>query len=327
MIVFLFVLFNLEEFCTLVNEMDSGELNLGTGILLSKSGSKLPLLGYGTYLCTDDIAAYSVRMALEEGYRHIDTAEFYENHEGVRAGIEASGIPRNEIFITDKFRPGGVGDEVQKTYDDVINSFEVHCTKLGTDYVDLYLLHHAFPKSERLNQWRALVDLQKQGKIKEIGVSNWNISHIEEIKAANLPLPAVNQIEIHPFATQVPLISYLRENSIVPIAYSSLAPLSNWREGTDQHSLSSDLKVERQSKSTIINDMSSKYGVSEAQLLLRWALQHSYPILPKSSKLDRIQENKNLYHFTISEDDMIQLDGLDEDLVFAWPNKNPLHCP
>ena len=205
-----------------------------------KNGSKIPLLGYGTYLCTTEEAEHGVSVALAAGYRHIDTAEYYNNHEGIALAIDKSGIKREEIFITDKISPGGIFGQADRTYDETRELVLHNLKRLNTTYIDLFLLHHAFAKIERLNQYRALLDLQKDGFIKEVGVSNWNINHIEEIVAAGLPLPSANQIEIHPLCTQSTLISYLKSNGILPIAYSSLAPLSTWRTAEGQLSAKTD---------------------------------------------------------------------------------------
>ena len=186
---------------------------------------QMPLIGFGTYL---DVGYDAIRNAISAGYRHIDTAEYYQNEEAVGKAVRDSGILRSDFFITTKLAPGGFGSPF-KTYIQTIESFERSLKLLDFSYIDLYLIHHAFAKDERIEQWRALVDLQRQGKVRNIGVSNWNIKHIEEIKMAGLQLPSVNQIEIHPLCTQSDLVAYLRLNNIRISAYSSLAPLSTWR--------------------------------------------------------------------------------------------------
>ena len=174
-------------------------------------------------------AEAGVQIALQLGYRHIDTAQFYDNHEGVARAVELSGVDRGDIFITDKVSPGILFGQKEATFDDVKATFMTNMARLNTNYLDLYLLHHAYAKQERLNQYRALLDLQKEGFLRSVGVSTWNISHIEEIKQAGLPLPAVNQIEIHPLCTQSELVTYHVANGIATVAYSSLAPLAAWR--------------------------------------------------------------------------------------------------
>lgn len=186
-------------------------------------------------------------------------------------------------------------------------------------------------KDERINQYRAIVDMQKEGLIKNIGVSNWNIRHIEEIKAANLPLPAANQIELHPLCCAKELIQYMKENNILPIAYSSLAPCSDWRI-LPEHASGKPSLIETNATAftqykTLADNITKKYNITEAQMLLRWGLQHGYPILPKSTKTARILENASLYHFVLSDDDTSALDGLDCNLALAWSSVgNPLDC-
>lgn len=287
-------------------------------------GRSIPMIGLGTYLCSDETAKESVACALSNGYRHIDTAEFYNNHEGIAEAIADSGVNRSDIYITDKLSPGGVFGAPSKTYDDTITALKLHLNRLKTTYVDLYLVHHAFARDERINQYRAIVDMQKDGLVKDVGVSNWNISHVEEIKAAGLPLPAVNQIELHPLCTQTKLVAYLHDNGIVPVAYSSLAPAPTWRVEPGQ--LSSKEVDTIQPYEQLLLDMSSKYSVSIPQLLLRWAVDKGYPIIPKSSKSERIVSNTQLYHFSLAVDDIATLDGLDQDKCYAWPNANPLHA-
>lgn len=320
-------------------------VNLHSTIKLN-NGHLLPILGFGTYTCTDEEATNAVATALSLGYRHIDTAEYYNNHEAIAFGIKRSGIPRSDIFITDKVSPGGNHGTKEKSFDEIISTCKHHLKRLDTDYIDLYLLHHAYAKNERINQYRALLEMQRLGLVREVGVSNWNISHINEIKAAGLPLPAVNQIEIHPLCTQQPLIEYLRRHGVVPIAYSSLAPSSYWRVVPGQRSAkpttqsTEDVNASENKESSsvsaisdaltecgqLVAELGKKYDVSEAQILLRWAVQSGYPILPKSSKAERIKENANAFHFILSSEDMARLNALDRNTPFAWPSGNPLYC-
>jgi 2,5-diketo-D-gluconate reductase A len=203
-------------------------------------------------------------------------------------------------------------------------------TKLRTEYVDLYLVHHALSGPQyRLEQWRALCDLKKQGLCRHIGVSNWSKAHIEEVKAAGLDIPEVNQIEIHPLCAQRELVAYCIANGIIPVAYSSLAPASTWRTEPGQASSKEahHCTAETPLGKLIHGELVQKYNVSESQILLKWALQHGYPILPKSSKRERIIANTDLFGFEISASDMARLDALDENMPFAWPGMNPLECP
>lgn len=147
----------------------------------------IPAVGFGTYLCSDEEARQCVAHALKCGYRHIDTAEFYANHKGIAAGIADSGVPREEIFITDKVNPGGLFGQPGRSFDEIKAAMKTTLAQLDCGgYVDLFLIHHAGAKEQRLDQWRALVALQEEGLARNIGVSNFCIAHLEEIKVRNL---------------------------------------------------------------------------------------------------------------------------------------------
>jgi 2,5-diketo-D-gluconate reductase A len=316
----------------------SSELNKDSSVpFVHGNHSSIPLLGFGTYLSSQEEAESSVLHALNAGFRHIDTAEFYNNR--IAAAIQKSGLRREDIFITDKLNPGGIYGAKQKTYEDTQNLVLHHLTRLQTSYIDLFILHHAFAKEERLQQYQALLDLQKEGFIREVGVSNWNIHHLQELQTAQLPVPSANQIEIHPLCTQESLMKYCREQGIVPIAYSSLAPLSTWRIEPGQNSLKLQVLQGEENEQQLafnqafqkiqifLQELQQKYSKSSAQILLRWALQHRYPILPKSIKQERILENADLFDFMLEENDMNTLDSFDINIPFAWQRGNPLDCP
>lgn len=283
----------------------------------------MPTVGFGTYLCPEEDAKVAVQQAISAGYRHIDTAESYNNEVGVGEGIRMSGVLRSELYVTTKLFPGRFGTPF-KTYETTIAAFAESFDKLGLEYIDLYLIHHAFAKDERLDEWRALVDLQRSGKVKSIGVSNWGVKHLEEIRVAGLPMPVVNQIELHPLSTRTELVAYMREHGILPVAYSSLAPLSQWRADMPTKATPKDDSVSY--ASTVICSIASSKGVSAARVLLRWGLQHGYSVLPKSTHADRIRENLDLYSFQLSEEDMRSLDALNQNKVFAWPSIDPIDC-
>lgn len=290
-----------------------------------RDGGSIPIVGLGTYLCSVSEARSSTAAALAIGYRHIDTAEFYNNHEGIAKGIEDSGIPREEIFITDKLNPGGAFGQVGKTFDDTCETLHTHLSRLNTSYIDLYLLHHAFAKEQRLDQYRALIHLQSLGCIKHVGVSNFGIVHLEEIRSAGLPLPVVNQIEIHPVCTQQKLLEYMSMHEIIPVAYSSLAPLGQWRIEPTQGSAKKN-GVRCDEETGIIESIAARNKVSPAQVLLRWAIQKGFAILPKSSKPERVHENVDLFCFCLSEEDISLLDSLEKNQPMAWPSGNPINC-
>lgn len=304
----------------------------------------MPLLGFGTYLCSDTEAEEAVLNALQQGYRHIDTAEGYHNEAGVGRAIKRSGVPREDIFITTKLSPGGFGKH-EKTYQDTIDSFARSLAALDAEYVDLYLIHHAFASRERVNQWRALLAIQASGKARAIGVSNWGIKHLGELIDAGLPMPSVNQIEYHPMCTHPELLHFMKTHDIVPFAYSSLAPLASWREGkpgasakqsppeaSSKESTGEETPVISAEKKSlercnaVVDSISQKHHTSPAQVLLRWAVQQGVPVIPKSLHVERMVQNAGLFDWTLDETDMAELGGLNENRCFAWPIGDPINC-
>ena len=190
-------------------------------------------------------------------------------------------------------------------------------TLLQVDEIDLYLIHNPFAKENRLEQWEAMVELKKQGKVKNIGVSNYNVKHIQEIEMAGLEMPVANQIEIHPWhVVRTELAQYMDKHEIVPIAYSSLAPIPNWREGSQWNGKPEDMK----SGAIPCQNIADQYGVTVPQLFLKWAIQLGYPVLPKSVHYHRLKENLDLDHFTISRDDINAISNIakDEQQCLAW---------
>lgn len=290
---------------------------------------KIPLLGFGTYLIPDSEAASAVHAALRAGYRHIDTAEVYKNEQGVgeglRRGFESEGLSRRDVFVTTKLFPGNAAwGQTPKTTETTISSLEESLERLGLDYVDLYLIHAPFDREQRIAQWRGLVELREQKKTRAIGVSNFNISHIEELVAAGLPRPQANQIELHPWSQKPELVRYLDEHRIVPIAYSSLVPLSTWRTAPGQNSAKSEaMQADSQREDSLFKRLAKKYGVTEAQILLRWGVQKGYPVLPKSTNPERIRQNADLFSFSIDDADMELIAKEDRGDGVAWPSGDP----
>ncbi len=290
---------------------------------------KIPLLGFGTYLIPDSDAASAVHAALRAGYRHIDTAEVYNNEQGVgeglRRGFESEGLSRRDVFVTTKLFPGNAAwGQTPKTTETTISSLEESLERLGLDYVDLYLIHAPFDREQRIAQWRGLVELREQKKTRAIGVSNFNISHIEELVAAGLPRPQANQIELHPWSQKPELVRYLDEHRIVPIAYSSLVPLSTWRTAPGQNSAKSEaMQADSQREDSLFKRLAKKYGVTEAQILLRWGVQKGYPVLPKSTNPERIRQNADLFSFSIDAADMELIAKEDRGDGVAWPSGDP----
>ena len=290
-----------------------------------RNDKTLPSVGFGTYLIKDEDAEKVVFTALENGYRHIDTGQAYGNERGVGNAIKKYmmqyKLSRDELYITTKLWPGNAewGQNVAD-YDTTISCLEHSLKLLELDYVDLYLIHAPFKKEDRLDQWRALVELKKHGKAKSIGVSNYDIKHIQEIKEAGMELPDANQIELHPWSQKNDLVAYLKEENIGIIAYSSLLPLSNWRVEDGQVSA----KTKEMSEEKLpFEEISNKYNVSEAQLLLKWGLQNGYGILPKSMDETRIKNNIDLFNFEIEEKDMRLMSNLDRGEGLAWQHGDP----
>ena len=289
------------------------------------SETAIPAVGFGTYLISNDDAEAAISSAIGAGYRHIDTASGYQNEETVGAGI-ATGmnshlVSRNEIFVTAKLWPGNPAwGDAPKTGLQTIAECEASLTRLGLDYVELYLIHAPYGGDKRLEQWRALLELQANGKARAIGVSNFNETHLEEIAAAGLPMPDANQIELHPWSQKPQLLDYMRRNNIAPIAYSSLVPLSTWRTEPGQDSGKTE---EMKADGEAFKGMAEKYGVSEAQLLLRWGVQNGYAVLPKSLNPDRMRQNIDLFSFTIDDADMAQMVTMDRGEGVAWASGDP----
>lgn len=292
-------------------------------------GIQIPLLGFGTYLIPDEEAAAAVSAAIRAGYRHIDTAEFYQNEAGVGAGIRAActadGVSRADLFVTTKLWPGNAAwGQTPKTTESTIASLHESLARLQLDYVDLYLIHAPFEREQRLAQWKGLMALREQGKARAIGVSNFNVSHLEELAAAGLPRPAANQIELHPWSQKPEIVTYLDSKGIVPIAYSSLVPLSTWRAAAGHASAKTDaMQADSNRADSLYKTLARKYGVTESQVLLRWAVQKGYPVLPKSTKPERMLNNADLFSFTIDEADMATIAKEDRGGGVAWSVGDP----
>lgn len=297
--------------------------------MINSKNRYVPSIGLGTYNMTPEEAEKMTYESIMHGYRHIDTAAVYRNEEAVGVGLKRAttelNLNREDIFVTTKLWPGGLikVDRI-KNYEGSIKSFEKSLLKLGLDYIDLYLIHSPHAKNKRIEQWQALIDIKEQEKVKHIGVSNWGINHLEEIIQENLPLPDANQIELHPWSQKPELVNYLREKDIDIIAYSSLVPLSTWRHKDGENSK----KTKEMQQISAADDspfklLANKYNVTEAQLLLKWALELGYSILPKSIQSKRMKENFDL-DFSISQDDMDYINTLDQGGSVTWEYGDPL---
>lgn len=289
----------------------------------------LPMVGFGTYLIPDDQAADCVKTAFDVGYRHMDTAEVYRNERGVGEGIQAAmddlSLDRDDFFVTTKVFPGGghYGMPIRGKAE-IKQTLQESLDRLALDHVDLYLIHAPFAGERRAEQWQALVELRDDGLTRHIGVSNFSVDHIQKLLDAGLPKPEANQIELHPWSQRPELTSYLFDQGIAPIAYSSLVPLANWREG--QRSAKPDA-MRADGADAPFKAMADKYGVTEAQVLLRWGVQKGYPVLPKSVHPDRIHSNFDLFGFEIDAEDMAAVEAMDHGPGVAWKAGDPVATP
>ena len=269
--------------------------------MLLSNGVKIPSIGFGTYKSGDDEeTAKIIKNALNLGYKMIDTASFYNNEVGIGNGIKESGIDRKDIFIVTKLWNDDHG------YDNTIEAFNKSLNNLQVDYIDLYLIH--WPNKLNAETWRAFEYLYEVGKIKAIGVCNFKIEHLEELKKTAKIMPMVNQVEIHPFSTKNNIINYCKDNNIKVVAWS---PISRGRV------LSNELMI----------DLSQKYKKSIVQIVLRWHMQKGVIPIPKSSNENRIKENIDIFDFEISSEDMKAIDSLDEgyDMSVTTPPLNTIY--
>ncbi|MDX2022924.1 MAG: aldo/keto reductase [Deltaproteobacteria bacterium] len=263
------------------------------GAMKLSGGTSIPQVGLGVWkIPPGDATRNAVSAALASGYRHIDTAAAYGNEADVGAAIRDSGIPRDEIFVTTKLWNADQG------YEPALRAFDASAKRLGLDYVDLYLVHWPVP-GKRLDSWRALEQIAKDGRTRAIGVSNFLTDHLQELlKVAELP-PAVNQIELHPFLQRRDTVAFCHSHNILIEAYS---PLTHAIRLTDPAIISIAQDVRR----------------TPAQVLLRWSLQQGNVVLPKSTNPKRIAENIALFDFKLEDDQVAKLTALDEAFATCW---------
>lgn len=263
--------------------------------LTMRTRRSIPALGLGVYKTEPGPATRNaVLEALRVGYRHIDTAALYNNEADVGDAIVESGLNRSEVFVTTKVWNDDHG------YDNTLAAFDLSLDLLGIDYIDLYLIHWPVPVL-RLDTWRALERLTLDGRVRDIGVSNYMPRHLDEILAHAAVIPAVNQIELSPYnyRSRLEAIEYCAERNIVVEAYS---PLTKGRKLGDP----------------VLAEIGAAYGKSPAQVLIRWALDKGFVVLAKSVNPVRIAENYNVFDFTLRSEHIAQLDGLDEGLTTSW---------
>ncbi len=272
------------------------KLTIETKIRLN-DGHLIPQLGLGVWqIRAGATCEAAVLDALEAGYRHIDTASMYGNEESVGAAIKTSGIPRENIFVTTKLWNSDHGHPE--------HALETSLRKLNLDYVDLYLIH--YPVRERRQSWPTLERLRAMGKARSIGVSNFTIKHLAGLLGETKTVPAVNQVEFHPYLYQRELLDFCVAKGIVIEAYS---PLTHGQRLSDRKLVAVAKKYSSASRA------GSK---ATAQILIRWALQHGLVVIPKSANRKRIFEDADVFDFEITAADMQLLDGLNEDLRTCW---------
>ena len=252
------------------------------------NGVQMPLLGLGVYDMYKKEAEQAVLWALETGYRLIDTASMYRNETEIGNAVNQSGLDRKDLFITTKVNNDEQG------YEKTLHAFDASLQKLNLDYVDLYMVHWPI-KYTRKFTWKALEKLYHEGRVKAIGVANYLIPFLDELGIEATEVPAVNQVEFSPYLYQEDLLNYCREKNVQLQAYS---PLVRGQRMTDPK----------------LVDLAGKYGKSPAQIILRWAMQLGVSTIPKSSNLERLKENFDVFDFEISQDDMTYINGFNENL-------------
>ncbi len=257
------------------------------------NGVTMPILGLGVYLSPPGQASReAVKSALELGYRHVDTARAYGNERDVAAGIAESGVPRGEVFVTTKLWNSDQG------YDSALRAFEQSEARLSGARIDLYLIHFPVERVRR-ESWHALTRLHEEGRVRAVGVSNYTVRHLKELLGESPAVPAVNQVEFHPFLFQKELLAFCRSHLIQLEAY---APL---------------VKAQRM-QHPVIRRIASAHDRTPAQVLVRWCIEHEVVVIPKSIRRERIEENAQVFDFALSSEEVGALDALDEGFRTSW---------
>ncbi|KAF9031531.1 Aldo/keto reductase [Hymenopellis radicata] len=280
--------------------MSTKKLSLGSKLKL-RDGHEIPRLGFGTYELDGQDAYNAVMWALESGYRHIDSAEWYENEKEVGSAIldycKATSLPRSEVFYTTKLKINGGYEHTKKAIQRSLDACQ-----LG--YIDLYLIHGPLGGAQaRKDCWRAICDVQNDGLIRSAGISTFGIRHMQDLIGEGLPVPTVHQIDLHPFQVRQEIVTFCKGHDIALEAWAPLVRGMRFNHPS-------------------IQALAKKYGKEPAQVLLRYSLQKGYVALPKSSSKKRVVSNTDIFDFELSEDELIGLDGLDE--VTDW---DPTTCP
>jgi len=252
-------------------------------------GHRIPQLGFGVFQVAPEDTATAVREALDVGYRHIDTAEMYRNERGVGEAVRGSGLDRADVFVTSK-----LSNRFHRP-DDARRAFDGTLSELGFDYVDLFLIHWPLPTlydGDFVSTWRVLEEVHRDGRARSIGVSNFQVEHLERLAAETEVVPAVNQIELHPYFGNAEVRAYGHAHGIATQAWSPIA----------QGAVLDD---------PVITAIADRVGRSPAQVVLRWHVQRGHVVFPKSVTPARIRENFELFDFELAPDDVSRIDGLD----------------
>jgi 2,5-diketo-D-gluconate reductase A len=265
-------------------------------------GNSIPQLGFGVWRLPDADAPEVVSEAVDAGYRHIDTAQGYDNESGVGKAIQQLSLSRDQLFVTSKLRNGHQG------YDSALRSLDESLQRLQLDHLDLFLIHWPAPEHDRYVQtWRALIEARNQGKVRSIGVSNFLPEHLTRIIDETGIVPAVNQLELHPAFQQRDIREFHRDHDIQIECYSPLG-------GKGSNLL----------ENTVLKEIGAQHDKSPAQVMIRWHLQQNLIPLPKSSKPERAQQNFDVWNFTLSAQDVARIDALDrpDGKTLPHPNDN-----
>jgi 2,5-diketo-D-gluconate reductase A len=262
------------------------------------NGVQMPILGFGVYQIPAEQTEQAVTDALAAGYRHIDTAAAYGNEEAVGRAIKSSGIPRDELFVTTKLWVSDAGEDNAK------RAFETSLQRLGLDHLDLYLIHQPF--GDYYSSWRAMQDLHRQGVIKAIGVSNFHPDRLVDLIDHNEITPAVNQIETHPYFQRTADQELMRERGV---QIESWGPFAEGR-----NNLFTD---------PTLSEIGAAHGKSVAQVVLRWLIQRDVVVIPKSVRPERMAENFDVFDFTLTDDEMTRIAGMDTGISAFFDHRDP----
>src|SRR5829696_6872582 len=265
--------------------------------LTLNNGVVMPALGLGVFQTPPDETRTAVTAALEAGYRHIDTAAAYGNERQVGEAVATSGLDRSEVFLETKIWISDYG------YDQTLHGFEKSARKLGVDQIDLLILHQALPSKfdATLQAYRALENLLADGKVRAIGVSNFMVDHLTRLLESASVVPAVNQIELHPYFAQPEVQAANAEHGILTQAWSPIGGITFYRDGQHTSTL----------QDPVIGEIAEGHGKSATQVMLRWGLQQGRSVIPKSTKPQRIAENIDVFDFDLTAEELTAIDGLD----------------